>query len=52
MREGSFISSMWEIPPLKVYFKVYLFNVTNSERFIQGLDKKIRVQEVGPYVYR
>jgi len=51
MKDGSYLYSIWEAPPVKVYIKVYLFNVTNSERFIKGLDKKLKVNEIGPYVY-
>jgi len=31
---------------------VYLFNVTNFDAFSNGIDKKLRVHEIGPYVYQ
>lgn len=44
--------NLWENPPLDVYLKVYIFNVTNADSFLAGSDKKLKVEEVGPYVYR
>ncbi|KAJ8956251.1 hypothetical protein NQ318_014983 [Aromia moschata] len=42
----------WLDPPDEVLLKVYLFNITNSEEFLAGTDKKIKVSEVGPITYR
>ncbi|CAI6355260.1 unnamed protein product [Macrosiphum euphorbiae] len=52
MAEGGEAFEMWKIPSADVYLKVYIFNVTNSEDFLSGRDKKLRFEEVGPYVYR
>lgn len=52
MRPGSFIYHLWEKPPLAVIMQVYLFNITNAEAFMSGADKKLKVDEVGPYVYQ
>ena len=38
-------------PPFSPIIKVYVFNYTNIEEFVSGTDKKIRITEVGPYVY-
>lgn len=46
------IFQLWERPPVDLYLKVYLFNITNHEAFLAGRDKKINVEEIGPYVYR
>lgn len=43
--------SMWKKPVIQPTMKVYVFNYTNSERVQDGLDKKLKVQEVGPFVY-
>lgn len=51
MEEGSFAFSLWKNPPVKVYVGVYLFNITNGDRFVSGEDKRLKVQEIGPYVY-
>lgn len=32
--------------------QVYIFNITNAEAFLNGTDKKLKVVEVGPYVYQ
>lgn len=36
---------------MDLFIKIYLFNITNSEKFLAG-EEKIRVQEIGPYVYK
>lgn len=41
----------WLNPPDEVHLKVYLFNVTNSVQFLEGTDKKLKFQEVGPFVF-
>ncbi|XP_066906722.1 scavenger receptor class B member 1 [Halyomorpha halys] len=51
MREGSYIYRMWKAPPIKLYIKVFIFNITNAAQFLKGEDKKLRVEEVGPYTY-
>lgn len=43
---------MWREPPVDLYLRVFLYNVTNKDEFLSGADKKLKVQEVGPYVYR
>lgn len=52
MRRGTFLFNVWESPPLDVYLKVYIFNITNGDAFLSGRDKKLKVMEVGPYVYQ
>lgn len=43
---------MWKKSDVKVYLKVYIFNVTNRDEFLSGKDEKLKFQEVGPYIYR
>ncbi|KRT85941.1 hypothetical protein AMK59_2002, partial [Oryctes borbonicus] len=50
--EGGEIFELWRIPPVDIYLRVHLFNITNAEEFLSGKEKKLKVQEVGPYVYR
>lgn len=52
MYEGSFLYKLWQKPPLDVFIKVFMFNVTNYERFVRGLDAKLKLEEIGPYVYQ
>lgn len=41
---------MWKSPPVPVYSKFYIFNVTNPIDIKTG--KKPHVEEIGPFVYR
>ncbi|XP_025421899.1 scavenger receptor class B member 1-like isoform X2 [Sipha flava] len=49
--DKSYAYQLWQKPPVKVYVSVYIFNVTNADRFLEGEDEKLNVQEIGPYVY-
>jgi hypothetical protein len=51
LTEGSTLYYFWQKPPVNIYIKVYVFNVTNPKEFLSGREK-LRVQEVGPYIYR
>ncbi|XP_022903927.2 scavenger receptor class B member 1-like isoform X1 [Onthophagus taurus] len=50
--EGGEIFETWRLPPVDLYLRVHLFNITNAEEFLRGEDEKLKVKEVGPYVYR
>ncbi|XP_061381454.1 scavenger receptor class B member 1-like isoform X1 [Danaus plexippus] len=52
MSDGGEIFEMWRKPQVELYAKIYLFNITNSHEYMSGVDTKLKVQEVGPYVYR
>ncbi|KAM3956252.1 scavenger receptor class B member 1 [Aphomia sociella] len=41
----------WVDPPDEVKLRVYVFNVTNHDRFMEGLDDKLNMQEIGPITY-
>lgn len=49
--EGGEIFEIWRKPDVDLYVKIYLFNITNKEQFLAG-EEKLRVEEVGPYVYK
>lgn len=51
MTPTSIVFNMWKKPPVDVFLKVYVFNITNSEQFLNGTEK-LRVEEIGPYVYQ
>ncbi|KAK0167045.1 hypothetical protein PV327_004493 [Microctonus hyperodae] len=43
--DGGEIFELWRKPPVELYLKVYLFNVTNHEEFKAGTDDKLKFQE-------
>ncbi|KAH8311615.1 hypothetical protein KR044_007211, partial [Drosophila immigrans] len=49
---GTLLYKLWLFPPLDVYITVYMFNYTNVDAFIAGTAPKLKVEEVGPYVYK
>ncbi|XP_075149222.1 scavenger receptor class B member 1 isoform X2 [Haematobia irritans] len=51
MMDGGEIFNLWAKPPVDLYLKVYLFNVTNAQAFLEGREK-LNVEQVGPYVYK
>nr|CAI5839718.1 unnamed protein product [Callosobruchus analis] len=50
--EGGEIFELWRAPPVELYLRVHLWNVTNRDEYLSGQDDKLKLQEVGPYVYR
>lgn len=52
LRTGSLLYNMWLKPPIEVFITVYMLNVTNIDAFMKGLDTKLKINEVGPYVYQ
>ncbi|XP_065172223.1 scavenger receptor class B member 1-like isoform X3 [Atheta coriaria] len=48
---GGEIFELWRAPPVDLYLRVWVFNITNHEEFLAG-NEKMKVVEVGPYVYR
>ncbi|XP_043063816.1 scavenger receptor class B member 1 isoform X1 [Drosophila ficusphila] len=51
MTEGGEIFNLWAQPPVDLYIKIYLFNITNAQAFLAGREK-LKVEQVGPYVYK
>jgi len=51
MTEGGEIFNLWAQPPVDLYIKIYLFNITNANAFLAGREQ-LRVEQVGPYVYK
>ncbi|KAL3280403.1 hypothetical protein HHI36_017886 [Cryptolaemus montrouzieri] len=48
---GGIFFNMWSKPPVKIYLNLYLFSVTNQEKFING-EEKLTVKEIGPYCFQ
>lgn len=51
MSPDSLLFELWKKPPIDVYIKVYIFNITNADEFLKG-GVKLKVEEIGPYVYQ
>jgi hypothetical protein len=51
MAPHSMLFSIWKKLPVDIYLYVYIFNITNPEEFLSGKEK-LKVEEVGPYVYQ
>lgn len=41
----------WKNPIPEILMKLYIFNITNSEEFIAGRDKTLKLQEIGPIIF-
>lgn len=52
LKNNSDILEWWLRPPIDPIVKVYVFNYTNIDSFLNGSDTKIFVDEIGPYSYR
>ncbi|XP_002133269.1 scavenger receptor class B member 1 isoform X1 [Drosophila pseudoobscura] len=51
MADKGEIFNLWAQPPVDLYIKIYLFNITNAEAFLAGREQ-LKVEQVGPYVYK
>lgn len=51
VNEGSFMLETFQTEVEGARLSMYIFNVTNSERFMSGIDDKLKVEEVGPFTY-
>ncbi|KAL0129141.1 hypothetical protein PUN28_004081 [Cardiocondyla obscurior] len=52
LRNGTNTFDLWQRPVTRMKYKIYIFNYTNVDEFEAGTASKLRVQELGPYVYR
>ncbi|XP_076316219.1 LOW QUALITY PROTEIN: scavenger receptor class B member 1-like [Tachypleus tridentatus] len=51
LKNGSISYEMWKSIPIPIHQRVYFFNMTNPDDFLQkGIKPKL--QELGPYTYR
>lgn len=42
----------WKDSPIQPLIKIHVFNYTNIDDYLSGRDKKIKLDDVGPYVYK
>lgn len=52
LRNGTRTFDLWQHPPIKLEYKIRIFNYTNVEDFEADRASKLRVQELGPYIYQ
>ncbi|XP_029167333.1 lysosome membrane protein 2-like [Nylanderia fulva] len=52
LTNGSRTFDWWQQPPVKLEYRIRVFNYTNVKEFEAGKVNKLRVQELGPYTYR
>lgn len=50
LREGSKTFEWWRLPPVRPVIKVYVYNVTNADAFLNNGEKPY-LDELGPFVY-
>jgi len=51
LRNGTQVFDWWQNVPFNFSYNIYVFNYTNVEDFEAGRASKLRVQELGPYMY-
>lgn len=42
----------WQDSPIQPLLKIHIFNYSNIDEVLNGKEKKIKVQDIGPYVYK
>lgn len=52
MRPNVPFYEFWREPPVPVKITTYMFAVTNHKEFLDGIENKLRIEEVGPIVYK
>lgn len=52
LRNGSQMFHFWLEPPVHLTYNIYIFNYTNIHDFSTGKADKLKVEEVGPFIYR
>uniref|UniRef100_A0A182YBW4 Scavenger receptor class B n=1 Tax=Anopheles stephensi TaxID=30069 RepID=A0A182YBW4_ANOST len=52
LTENSTASEWWAKPPVYPLLKVHVFNYTNTKEFLEGKASKLKVEDLGPYVYK
>lgn len=51
LKNGTKSLAWWIESPLKPHIKIHIFNYTNIDAVLKGRETKIKVEDVGPYVY-
>lgn len=51
VKNGTFLYNIFQSEISGTRMSLFVFNITNSERFITGVDPKLKMEEVGPFTY-
>lgn len=51
LSNNSEAADLWLNSPIHPHLKVHIFNYTNMDRYLENLDDKIKVDDLGPYTY-
>ncbi|PZC71095.1 protein croquemort [Helicoverpa armigera] len=43
--------SIWRETPIPMYLEIFFFNISNVDEIVAGTATKVRVEEMGPYVF-
>lgn len=54
LKNNSEIAKNWMDPNPKydTLLKVHIFNYTNIDKYLNGIDEKLKVEDVGPLTYK
>ncbi|XP_050074377.1 lysosome membrane protein 2 [Anopheles maculipalpis] len=52
LTENSTAAEWWARPPVYPLLKVHVFNYTNTKEFLEGKASKLKVEDLGPFVYK
>ncbi|XP_023318382.1 lysosome membrane protein 2-like isoform X1 [Trichogramma pretiosum] len=52
LRNGSLTFLWWKTPLVKALYRIYIFNYTNIQSSEINFEDKLKVQEVGPFIYK
>lgn len=50
LKDGSQTFGWWKNPPVNPVMRIYIYNVTNADAFLNNAEKPV-LNELGPYVY-
>lgn len=52
LTETSTSFSIWREVPIPMYLECYMFNITNVDDILAGKNVTLKVEQLGPYVFR
>lgn len=52
LQNGSDAFASFIKPKVGPYYRIHIFNYTNVDAFENRIDDKLRVEDVGPYVFQ